>query len=1336
MDITDTMIPFHCKTSFVTGKSTELVIPFGSTVSDMVRKSGIPADLSDNTRVFIGSTLVPKEQWHLVRPKPDANVYIGLAPTGDVIKAAALIAVSVFAPTVAGAIAPGLSTTSFGFKLLTAGIGLVGSMLVNALFPPPTPSAQSRSPQESPTLTISGQSNQKDQYGPVRRVYGTHKVYPTIAADPYTKTAGIGRQFLYAIYDFGYGPLDVTDIRIGNTPIAQFEGARYIVRNNTNFSLYTNDVNSEAIGVVLDANGESETRTTVNSANGFEIDFTFPQGLVGLNQDGTKASRSVSYRIQYRKEGAGTWLNATNADFYTSGNNVEAGDSTTITLTPAQYTISSSFYDPSASASTANSGTYIGFDTRSSSATISYTSGTPVVGRLLAIAGKTFVIKSFTGSTVTVEGDGDHIPLGSCEASWNTGTLTCPTISSYEAKVRTSAADGQVKITAKRQSAVLASFGVEGLEAATYEVKVTRLSASGGGDFQDSDSVTWSTLKSYKDSSPISVDKSHTFLELRIKATEELSGVVQTLNAICTSKLNVYDGSSWSVQKTSNPAWIFADIITGSAVNKPLGLDRLDTDNLKDWADYCSQEVVAGEGVRYSCNFVVDYNTTAKELLHQVTSAGRATMSVVNGKYGVSIDEEKTVPVQHFTPRNSWGFTSSRTYIDTPQAIKVRFVDPNNSWSVMERIVYNDGFDETNTTEFEEVDAFGCTNSNQAYRYGRYIMASGILRQEKISIATDMENLICTRGDLVRFTHDVMKVGGLPARIKSISGSQVTIDEQWVPGAGTYKYEHRYNGQVNLGNVTSIDSPTEITVDSTTNMQVGDLIVFGLVDEVSIDCLVQAIDPNQDLTADLTLVEYAPGVFTSDTEAIPAYDPQLSSGTIGATIQVSNLSGEERLTFNDDGTANKFIDLEWDEDDFILESDIYLSVDGADPIQVGTTSDFEFTYTVDEDDIDLSHQIWVDAKNVLGYSFGRAASPNVTVTPVGDVTPPADVQNFRMSAIKETIQLDFDRLVDDSLAFYEVRYSPLETGAIWTNAQVLIDRVAKDLTSASVSSRVGTYFIKAVDGSGNYSANAAEARTTIPILTDLNVITTENDFPTWAGAKNSVSAEGNNLVLNTTSVGYETSGWYEYENIVDLGQIYTARISNKIQFTGRSVADLLSNWATLDSVSSLQTFKDNEASVKVYVRSASSLSVLADWTTLSSVDFLAQSTDWTEWRELTTGDYTGRYFQFALELTGNGLTTPVIRSALVEVDMPDRIDSDENITSGTSVYSVDYSPSFQVKPSVQVTMDNAQTGDYFTITNSDRTGFDIQFFNSSDVAVSRQFDWTAKGYGAQATEVI
>jgi hypothetical protein len=81
--------------------------------------------------------------------------------------------------------------------------------------------------------------------------------------------------------------------------------------------------------------------------------------------------------------------------------------------------------------------------------------------------------------------------------------------------------------------------------------------------------------------------------------------------------------------------------------------------------------------------------------------------------------------------------------------------------------------------------------------------------------------------------------------------------------------------------------------------------------------------------------------------------------------------------------------------------------------------------------------------------------------------------------------------------------------------------------------------------------------------------------------------------------------------------------------------------------------------------------------------------------------------------------------------MPDRVAFDNDIVSGTSAYAVTYSPAFKESPAVAISAQNMATGDYFTLTSKSRTGFTIQFFNSSNTAVSRTFDWVARGFGEQ-----
>jgi hypothetical protein len=122
------------------------------------------------------------------------------------------------------------------------------------------------------------------------------------------------------------------------------------------------------------------------------------------------------------------------------------------------------------------------------------------------------------------------------------------------------------------------------------------------------------------------------------------------------------------------------------------------------------------------------------------------------------------------------------------------------------------------------------------------------------------------------------------------------------------------------------------------------------------------------------------------------------------------------------------------------------------------------------------------------------------------------------------------------------------------------------------------------------------------------------------------------------------------------------------------------------------------------------------------------------------GDATGRIFQFRLRLISNKTSvTPRVYDGTIKVDMPDRTDSYTNITAPDTGYSLVYTPAFAgpgTSPNIQISIDSAQSGDYWTITSKTLEGFDIQFFDKNNVAVSRQFDAQVKGYGRKALTAL
>ena len=94
----------------------------------------------------------------------------------------------------------------------------------------------------------------------------------------------------------------------------------------------------------------------------------------------------------------------------------------------------------------------------------------------------------------------------------------------------------------------------------------------------------------------------------------------------------------------------------------------------------------------------------------------------------------------------------------------------------------------------------------------------------------------------------------------------------------------------------------------------------------------------------------------------------------------------------------------------------------------------------------------------------------------------------------------------------------------------------------------------------------------------------------------------------------------------------------------------------------------------------------------------------------------------------NGSATPEITEASVTIDMEDRIQSENNIVSGAGAKTITYPTAFKQSPALGLAVDNMSSGDKYDITSKTATGFVITFRNSSGTAVSRTFDYIAKGF--------
>lgn len=776
----------------------DAVAPPGSTIAQAVLAAGLPTVMGAYVRVWVDDWEVPRHLWATARPKPGRIVYIKVYPHGGgggggknplatVLSLAVMIAAPYMGPMIGNALlgAELAGTALFGTMTVGSLVGgmvfsLAANMAISALVGTPTPaqdasSAFNAGQATAPNYAITGTSNRFAPYANIPRVLGRRRIYPLMAARPYTESQGNDR-YVRLLLLAGYGPLSISDIRIGETPISAFAGVEVEINEggpdgwagNAPITLYTQAIREDQLSVALTAAGGWQMRQTREATAEISLDIAFPRGLISYGSDGSRAARTVTTEVQYRKVGDTPWL----TPVWTNSSDAGLEVNGTITATEA------------------------------------------------------------TQSTAMRS------------ARWYTG------------------------------------------EPAAYEVQVRRTTATGSD--RDVDTTTWSALRSIQTETPVRQQQVCT-LAIRIKASEQLNGVPDSINCIADAWHPVWSGSAWSWQQTRNPAWQAVDLLRRRGHETLMADNRIDLAGYLAFANACDATPPNGPAPYWAYDAVLDGGSVFTAV-RDVLSHGRASRTMKDGKHSVVMDAEQTVPVQHISPRNSWSYSGNKKFIDLPHALHVKFINADRGHVEDVCTVYADGYTEANATRFETVEYFGCSRDAQAWRIGRYLHAVGKLRPEDHTIYLDIESLRCTLGDLVRFSHDVMLVGLGSGRLAGVTVDAGYVTELMLDSpvemAASISYAvrcRRADGTSVLMAVATVFGEQDTLTLTTPIIEalgpaLGDLFQFGESGLESMPAIVKKIERGPDLTAKLTLVDAAPGVWTADQGGIPAFNSWITSG--------------------------------------------------------------------------------------------------------------------------------------------------------------------------------------------------------------------------------------------------------------------------------------------------------------------------------------------------------------------------------------------------------------------------------------------------------------------------
>lgn len=673
------------------------------------------------------------------------------------------IAAAVYAPYLAPSLflkAGGGLTILGGIASGVAGLAVstIGMVLVNAIAPLKTPSASFGSignnrKSESQVYSVSAGQNSLNQWGRVPFPLGRGRFAPPKAASPYTETIGED-QYLHELLCLGIGDMDIKDLKIGTTPIEDF--------NDVAYEIYTYDPNNprasqyyptgkfqEDMNVQLKANVWS-SRTSAE-CDSFEIDFGF-QGLAWYDDRGNPTGTSVAFTIQYKTHTEHGWSDV-------GGNIVSA----TYSVTGSQ-------------------------------------------SRLL-------------------------------RKTWASGTLP---------------------------------RGV-------YDVRVLRQTGDSTNDRLKNDSY-WTALRSVTNDPPVATKYPVMLLAMRIKATGQLSGNIQTLTHYYETRCLDYDVTTdtWVHRPTSNPASLFRYVLqNGSAMARPQPDSVVDLPSLQEAHKFWAEK-------EWEYNFVCDADSSVFERLQSICAAGLGSPTMVDGKWAIIIDKPRDAVVCAFTSANSWAWSFKRTQVRLPNAIHCSFIN-ERTWDSDMRVVPTD---EPNTGNYvyETQDYEGVNKPDQVYQLARFHYADAKVRRRTISLRAYDEAIMCTRGDLVECACPSINPQGLQVgRVREVFRNDdglvthFTTDQQQTTDLSGRVFGVKVylrDGTIAHAIVNPDDkSQRKITLYYPQAMPVesGDKYAFGDYNEETFQAIVLSLKYNADWTCDIVLQDYQPQIYGRLDEEIPDF---------------------------------------------------------------------------------------------------------------------------------------------------------------------------------------------------------------------------------------------------------------------------------------------------------------------------------------------------------------------------------------------------------------------------------------------------------------------------------
>jgi len=824
----------------------------------------------------------------------------------------------------------------------------------------------------------------------------------------------------------------------------------------------------------------------------------------------------------------------------------------------------------------------------------------------------------------------------------------------------------------------------------------------------------------------------------------------------------IFNGVMGAATYTNCPAMVLLDLLTNSRYGlgshiTDASLDLFSFVTASKYANTLVNDGLGGQEARFSCNVLLQSADEAFDLINDLSGVMRCMPIWSAGS--MTITQDKPTDASYlFNLSNVLedGFNYSGSDLKQRHSVVSVSYFNMDTQEIDFEVVEDSTAVSKLGVNLKQVKAFACTSRGQAARLGRAILFAEQNESEIVSFTTSIDSGVIVRPGSVIEINDPVRAGvRRGGRVSAATTTTITVDDTANTDLPTTNSPTisviMPDGTVETKNITGI-SGAVVSVDSafSTTPNVNTIWLIQDTTVVAQKFRVIAVEEQDEVNYTISALSYVPEkyAFIEDGTALPTRTVSILNQPVDPPNNV--VANEKIVVINNQAVAKLIIS--WQPITGVTQYQVnYRFNNGNYTSQTVSSPDYEIFNT--EKGV---YEIQIFAYNAaLEIS---ATSSDITFNAVGKTAVPANVQNLTAEPISDKlIRLRWDLSTDVDVTHggrVYVRHSTKTDGSgTFSNAVDLIEALAGNTTEATVPRLEGEYLLRFADDSGILSASSTSIILDLPDTQGSLLAQTrreDTDSPKFQGAKTNVAFDATTNSLNLVGGGNFDDitdfdlvsslddfggivplGTYDFASTLDLGGVFSVDLQRHFLTEGFLPSNLLDARGLIDDYTDFDGTEATAVNAELLVR-----------TTQTDP---SGSPTYTAFQTFANGTYKARGLQFRAKLTSSDPAQDIKVTQLGYTATFQRRteQSATAISSGAGAKAITFDKPFftgtsslnglnSSLPSIGITAQNMASGDYFEVTNVSGTGFTVHFKNSSNASISRNFNFSAVGFGKGA----